>query len=38
LRNSKEAIEVHLLVLKEDLVAAPVEESLLICRVQVEVA
>ena len=38
LRNSKEAIEVHLLVLKEDLVAAPVEESLFIGRVQVEVA
>ena len=37
-RNSKEAIEVHLLVLKEDLVAAPVEESLFIGRVQVEVA
>jgi hypothetical protein len=38
LRNSKEAIEVHLLVLKEELVAAPVEESLFIGRVQVEVA
>ncbi|MEI6102609.1 MAG: type II toxin-antitoxin system HicB family antitoxin [Methanothrix sp.] len=38
LRNSKEAIEVHLLVLKEDMVAAPVEESLFIGRVQVEVA
>jgi predicted RNase H-like HicB family nuclease len=38
LRNSKEAIEIHLLVLKEDLVAAPVEESLFIGRVQVEVA
>ena len=38
LRNSKEAIEVHLLVLKEDLVAAHVEESLFIGRVQVEVA
>jgi predicted RNase H-like HicB family nuclease/predicted RNA binding protein YcfA (HicA-like mRNA interferase family) len=38
LRNTKEAIEVHLLVLKEDLVAAPVEESLFIGRVQVEVA
>lgn len=38
LRNSKEAIEVHLLALKEDMVAAPVEESLFIGRVQVEVA
>jgi predicted RNase H-like HicB family nuclease len=38
LRNCKEAIEVHLLALKEDLVAAPVEESLFIGRVQVEVA
>jgi predicted RNase H-like HicB family nuclease len=38
LRNSKEAIEIHLLVLKEDMVAAPVEESLFIGRVQVEVA
>ncbi|MFZ3149879.1 MAG: type II toxin-antitoxin system HicB family antitoxin [Methanothrix sp.] len=38
LRNSKEAIEVHLLALKEDMVATPVEESLFIGRVQVEVA
>jgi predicted RNase H-like HicB family nuclease len=38
LRNSKEAIEVHLLVLKGTLVAAPVEERLFIGRVQVEVA
>ncbi|MFZ2473299.1 MAG: type II toxin-antitoxin system HicB family antitoxin [Methanothrix sp.] len=38
LRNSKEAIEVHLLVLKEDMVAALVEGSLFIGRVQVEVA
>jgi predicted RNase H-like HicB family nuclease len=38
LRNSKEAIEVHLQALKEDMVAAPVEESLFIGRVQVEVA
>ncbi len=37
LRNTKEAIEVHLLVLKEDLVATPVEESLFIGRVSVEV-
>jgi predicted RNase H-like HicB family nuclease len=28
LRNSKEAIEVHLQALKDDKVAAPVEESL----------
>lgn len=38
LRNTKEAIEVHLQALKEDQVAAPVEESLFIGRVQVEVA
>ena len=38
LQNSKEAIEAHLLALKEDLVAAPIEESLFIGRVQVEVA
>ena len=38
LRSTKEAIEVHLLALKEDLIAAPVEESLFIGRVQVEVA
>ncbi|MFA6373448.1 MAG: type II toxin-antitoxin system HicB family antitoxin [Methanothrix sp.] len=38
LRNSKEAIEVHLQALKEDMVAAPVEGSLFIGRVQVEVA
>jgi predicted RNase H-like HicB family nuclease len=38
IRNSKEAIEVHLLALKEDMVAAPVEESLFIGRVSVEVA
>ncbi len=38
LRNTKEAIEVHLRVLKEELVAAPVEESLFIGRVSVEVA
>ena len=38
LQNSKEAIEAHLLALKEDQVAAPVEESLFIGRVQVEVA
>ena len=38
LRSTKEAIEVHLLALKEDLIAAPIEESLFIGRVQVEVA
>ena len=38
LQNSKEAIEAHLLALKEDQVAAPVEESLFIGRVKVEVA
>jgi predicted RNase H-like HicB family nuclease len=38
LLNTKEAIEAHLLALKEDQVAAPVEESLFIGRVQVEVA
>ena len=38
LRNTKEAIEAHLLALKEDQVAAPIEESLFIGRVQVEVA
>ena len=38
LRNTKEAIEAHLLALKEDRVAAPIEESLFIGRVRVEVA
>ena len=38
LRSTKEAIEAHLQALKEDRVAAPVEESLFIGRVQVEVA
>lgn len=38
LENTKEAIEAHLLALKEDRLAAPVEESLFICRVRVEVA
>jgi predicted RNase H-like HicB family nuclease len=37
LRSTKEAIEAHLLALKEDQVAAPIEESLFIGRVQVEV-
>ena len=38
LQNTKEAVEAHLLALKEDQVAAPIEESLFIGRVQVEVA
>lgn len=38
LQNTKEAIEAHLLALREDQVAAPIEESLFIGRVQVEVA
>ena len=38
LRNTKEAIEAYLLVLKEDQVSAPVEESLFIGRVRVEAA
>lgn len=38
MKNTKEAIEAHLLALKEDLVAAPVDESLFIGRIQVEVA
>jgi predicted RNase H-like HicB family nuclease len=38
LRSTKEAIEAHLHALKEELVAAHVEESLFIGRVQVEVA
>jgi predicted RNase H-like HicB family nuclease len=38
LRNTKEAIEAYLMVLKEDHVSAPVEESLFIGRVRVEAA
>ncbi|MGV8174254.1 MAG: type II toxin-antitoxin system HicB family antitoxin [Methanothrix sp.] len=38
MKNTKEAIEAHLLALKEDLVAAPVDESIFIGRIQVEVA
>jgi len=38
MKNTKEAIEAHLLALKEDLVAAPVDERLFIGRIQVEVA
>ncbi|MDD3975418.1 MAG: type II toxin-antitoxin system HicB family antitoxin [Methanothrix soehngenii] len=37
LQNTKEAIESHLIALKEDLVAAPIEESLFIGKVRVEV-
>jgi len=38
LQNTKEAIKAHLLALREDQVAAPIEEGLFIGRVQVEVA
>jgi len=38
LHNTKEAIESYLTALKEDLVAAPIEESLFIGKVIVEVA
>ena len=38
LRNTKEAIEAHLTALREDQVAAPVEESLFIGVIRVEVA
>ncbi len=38
LLNTKEAIEAHLLALKEDRVVAPIEKSLFIGWVQVEVA
>lgn len=38
LRNTREAIEAHLMALKEDQVAAPIEESLFIGKVRVEVA
>ena len=37
LQNTQEAIESHLIALKEDLVAAPIEESLFIGKVRVEV-
>ena len=36
LQNTKEAIESHLIALKEDLVAAPIEESLFIGKDRVE--
>ena len=38
LHNTKEAIESYLMALREDLVAAPIEESLFIGKVRVEVA
>jgi predicted RNase H-like HicB family nuclease len=38
LNNTKEAIEAHLMALKEEEVAAPIEESLFIGKVRVEVA
>ncbi len=38
LNNTKEAIEAHLMALKEDGVAVPVEESLFIGKVRAEVA
>lgn len=38
LHNTKEAIESYLMALKEDLVAAPVEENLFIGKIRVEVA
>ena len=38
LLNTKEAIEAHPMAFKEDQVTAPVEESLFIGRVRVEVA
>ncbi len=36
LKNTKEAIEAHLMALKEEEMAAPVEESLFIGKVRVE--
>jgi predicted RNase H-like HicB family nuclease len=38
LHNTKEAIESYLMALKEDMVTAPIEESLFIGKVRVEVA
>jgi predicted RNase H-like HicB family nuclease len=38
LLNTKEAIESYLIALKEDLIAAPIEESLFIGKIKVEVA
>jgi len=36
LQNAKEAIESYLMASKEDMVAAPIEESLFIGKVRVE--
>ena len=38
LRNTRDAIVVHLMVMKEDKMAAPIEESLFIGKIRVEVA
>jgi predicted RNase H-like HicB family nuclease len=38
LNNTKEAIESHLIALKENQLTAPIEESLFIGKVRVEVA
>lgn len=38
LHNTKEAIESHLIAIKEDPLEAPIEESLFIGKVRVEVA
>lgn len=38
MRNAKEAIESYLIALKDDLMEAPIEESLFIGKVRVEVA
>ncbi len=38
LENTKEAIEAYLMALRDDCVPAPVEESLFIGKVQVEMA
>ena len=38
LHNAKEAIESYLIALKEDQMAAPIEESLFIGKVRVEVS
>ena len=37
LHNTKEAIESYLIALKEDLIDAPIEESLFIGKIKVEV-
>ena len=38
LHNTKEAIESYLMALKEDLIDAPIEESLFIGKIKVEVS